>query len=74
MIEGVIPALEPETVEATLTQARVRATASIIARLLNENEPMLRAKAEGATVTVQVIGERKVQRFTVEEAALEPGS
>jgi hypothetical protein len=40
----------------TLGAANCRSLASIIAALINENEPLLRAEAEGASVTVREIG------------------
>lgn len=58
---------EPEVIAADLARIRCKSLASLIAGLLAEHEPMLRAEADGATVMVSVIGEREVMRFTVSE-------
>jgi hypothetical protein len=57
---------EPEVAARDLARIRCKSLADTIAYLLAENEPLLRAEADGATVTVNVIGEREVMRFTVE--------
>lgn len=57
---------EPEVAAAELAIIRARSLASIIAGLLNENEPMLKAQADGGTITVSYRGGGAVMRCTVE--------
>lgn len=64
---GLPPVLvELEVAESTLARCRHKSLARIIADLLNENEPLLKAEADGATVTVRERGGYAVMRFTVE--------
>jgi hypothetical protein len=57
---------EPEVLKADIGHIRCKTLADMIAHLINETEPMLRAKAEGATVTVRDCD--GAMRLTVETA------
>jgi len=59
---------EPEVVRSQLSSIRCRTLADTIAHLIAEHEPMLRAEADGPNVSVSVIGEPEVMRFTVIES------
>jgi hypothetical protein len=50
-----VPAVfpEPETLRADLARIQAKTLAGVIADLLNENEPLLKAEADGSTVTVR---------------------
>jgi hypothetical protein len=56
---------EPEVVRAQLSSIRCKTLADTIAHLLTEHEPMLRAKADGDTVSVRVLGDPEVMRFKI---------
>ena len=58
--------LEPEVVQSTLSKARNRSLAGLIVALLTDNEPLLSASQDGASVTVREVGGGSVMRFTVE--------
>lgn len=58
---------EPEVAKADLSRIRCKSLAGVIAGLIAEHEPMLRAEVDGATVTVREIGGAGVMRFTVSE-------
>lgn len=62
-----LPAIapEPEVVQSALASANCRSLARIIAALVNENEPLLKAEHDGATVTVRERGGAAVMSFTV---------
>ena len=60
-----VMAPEPEVVARDLARIRCKTLAGIIAKLLAEHEPILKAEADGATVTVREIGGIGVMRFTV---------
>lgn len=57
---------EPEMLRADLARVKARALARVIAGLINDNEPLLRADADGTTVTVRELGDNGVMRVTVE--------
>ena len=59
--------MEPEVVQSTLAAGRERSLANIIAALLNENEPLLKAEHNGKTVTVRERGGGAMLRFHVEQ-------
>lgn len=56
---------EPEVVRSTLARTGCKALARIIADLINENERLLEATCEGATVTVRERGGSSAMTFTV---------
>lgn len=56
---------EPEVLQRDLARIQCKSLARCIARLLNENEPLLRAEQDGATVTVREIGGPVMMRFEV---------
>lgn len=58
---------EPEVIAADLSRIRCRTLASTIAHLIADHEPMLRATVDGATVSVRVLGDPEIMRFTVAE-------
>lgn len=57
---------EPEVLQAELQHIGCKTLASIIAKLLAESEPMLKAEADGATVIVRERGGPRVFKVTVE--------
>lgn len=57
---------EPEVARADLARIQCKSLAALIAGLIAEHEPMLRAEYDGATVTVREIGGAGAMRFTVE--------
>jgi hypothetical protein len=61
---GLLPAQGPEVVAADLARIRCKALASFIAKLLND-EPLLKATCDGATVTVREIGGTGEMQFTI---------
>lgn len=64
---GIGPALvpEPEVLRADLERIKCKSLAGLIAKLIAENEPMLRAECDGDTVTVREIGDSGTMRVTV---------
>jgi hypothetical protein len=58
---------EPEVIASSLARIRARSLAGLIAGLINENEPLLRASFEGAAVTVREVGGGAVMQFTITE-------
>lgn len=64
---GLPPAIqEPEVAARELSHIRARSLAHIIAALVNENEPMLKAEADGATVTISERGGGAAMRLTID--------
>lgn len=59
--------MEPEVVRSTLAAGRERSLANIIAALLNENEPLLKAEHNGATVTVRERGGGAMLRVQIKQ-------
>ena len=57
---------EPEVLAAEMASINCRTLASIIAKLIVENEPLLKAECDGATVTVRERGGSCVMRVSVE--------
>lgn len=57
---------EPEVVAADLSRIRCKSLASIIVNLIGENEPMLRASHDGASVSVRD-PDGNVMQFTIGE-------
>lgn len=57
---------EPEVARATMDSLKCKSLAILIADLIAEHEPLLRAEVDGATVTVREIGDGGVMQFTVE--------
>ena len=57
---------EPEVLQRDLARIRCKSLASLIASLISEHEPMLRAEHDGVTVTVRDY-DGNVMQFTVEE-------
>jgi hypothetical protein len=57
---------EPEVLAADLARIQCKTLAGIIAELIADNEPLLKAEADGPTVTVRELGGPLVMRFTVE--------
>lgn len=57
---------EPEVAAADLARIRARSLAGLIVSLINENEPMLCASFDGATVTVRERGSAGVMKFTIQ--------
>lgn len=47
---------EPEVLRADLAQIQARSLARIIANLINENEPLLKAEADGTVLSVDERG------------------
>lgn len=60
---------EPEVTKAALRNIQCKSAAQVIAGLIADNEPMLRASVDGATVTLREIGGSGVMRFTIEGAS-----
>jgi hypothetical protein len=59
---------EPEVVARDLARIQCKSLARVIAGLIADNEPLLKAEADGATVIVQERGGPMVMRVTVEAA------
>jgi hypothetical protein len=57
---------EPEVSRAAVRSVQCKSLASIIVEMIADQEPMLRAERDGATVTVREIGGSALMRFTVE--------
>jgi hypothetical protein len=57
-------AQEPEVVAADLARIQCKTLASLITKFLNE-EPLLKATCNGATVTVREIGGTGEMQFTI---------
>jgi hypothetical protein len=57
---------EAEVAARELGRIRAKSLASIIADLVNANEPMLKAQADGETVTVSERGGGAVMRVTID--------
>jgi hypothetical protein len=57
---------EPEVVAADLSRIRCKSLAGIIVNLIGENEPMLRASHDGASVSVRD-PDGNVMQFTIGE-------
>ena len=70
LADGGVPlglvAPEPEVARATIASVQCKSLARTVADLVNEHEPLLKAEADGATVTVRELGGPGVMRFTVE--------
>lgn len=64
---------EAEVLAADLSRIRCLTLADTIAHLIAEHEPMLRAEADGPNVSVRVVGDPEVMRFTVTESPREAG-
>jgi len=58
---------EPEVMGGIMRSVRCKSLAGLIAGLIAEHEPMLKAEVDGATVTVREVGGNGVMRFTVTE-------
>jgi hypothetical protein len=58
---------EPETTAAALAKIQCRSLARIIAGLINENEPLLKAEADGSTVTVRERGGPATMTVTISQ-------
>jgi hypothetical protein len=65
---------EPEVLRADLARIQSKALANIIAALVNDNEPMLSAKANGNTITVSERGGPATFTFTIQQSPREPVS
>ena len=65
---GIAPVLvpEPEVLQRDLDRIQCKTLAKVIATLLAENEPLLTAEHDGATVTVREVGGDGVFKVTVE--------
>jgi hypothetical protein len=65
---GLSPALlpDPEVLKADLARIQCKTLASVIAGLIAEYEPMLKAEADGATVIVAEIGGGTAMKVTIE--------
>lgn len=59
-------AFEPEVISADLSRIRCKSLASLILRLIEQNEPLLSVERDGATLTVRERGGSGVMRLTVE--------
>jgi hypothetical protein len=62
-LPNVIP--EPEVTRKAVASVQCRSLAAVIAELLNDNEPLLKAEANGASVTVRERGGPATMTFTV---------
>lgn len=60
---------EPETLKADMNHIRCKSLASIIAGLINGNEPLLRAEADGSTIKVRELGGSAAMTIKVEPTA-----
>jgi hypothetical protein len=58
---------EPEVVQSALARANHKSLARIIAALVNENEPLLKAEQDGTTVTVRERGGPAVMLVSITE-------
>jgi hypothetical protein len=58
---------EPEVMDGIMRSVRCKSLAALIAGLIAEHEPMLKAECDGATVTVREVGGNGTMRFTVNE-------
>ena len=56
---------EPEVLQAELAQINCKSLASVIVKLIAEHEPMLKAEADGTTITVRELGGTVAMTFTV---------
>lgn len=62
-LPAIIP--EPEVTRRALAKVKSHSLASLLARLINQHEPMLRAECDGANLTVREIGDDYVMQCTV---------
>jgi hypothetical protein len=58
---------EPEVMSGIMRSVRCKSLAALIAGLIAEHEPMLKAECDGATVTVREVGGSGTMCFTVSE-------
>jgi hypothetical protein len=56
---------EPELLALAMQEIQCRTLAGLIAKLINENEPLLKAESLDATVTVSEIGSSGTFSFTI---------
>jgi len=64
---------EPEVARAELARIKAHSLANSIAALVNDNEPLLNAKAKGNTITVSERGGPATFTFTVQSSSTSKG-